>query len=101
MRTTVVLAILLLTMGLWSAPALAGDQTVIQQVPASCQPVSDVELSQLSGKKGCSLDFRQVARCIYNQLPPPTQEKLCCAVRVAKAIYSCVQGNNNAGSVPK
>jgi hypothetical protein len=94
MRTTVLLVIVLLTLGLWSAPAMAGDHAVIQQLPASCQPVSDVELAQLSGKQGFSFNWCQVARCIYNQLPPPTQQKILCAVQVARTIYSCVNGQN-------
>jgi hypothetical protein len=100
MRTTVLLVIVLLTLGLWSAPAMAGDHAVIQQLPASCQPVSDVELSQLSGKQGFSFNWCQVARCIYSQLPPPTQQKILCAVQVARMINSCINGKNTDGVMP-
>jgi hypothetical protein len=95
MRTIVVLVIVLLTLGLVSVPAMAGDNAVIQQLPASCQPVSDVELSQLSGKFGFRFDLCQVARCIYTQLPPPTQDKITCAVRVVRTFISCVKGGDN------
>jgi hypothetical protein len=46
----VLLLIVLLTLGLCSVPAMAGDQAVIQPLPATCQPVSDVELTKLSGR---------------------------------------------------
>jgi len=52
MRTTAVLLILLLVVGLnlGASVALAGDHSVIQPLPSACQPVSDVELSQMRGK---------------------------------------------------
>jgi hypothetical protein len=63
MRTTAMLVILLLTLGLslGVAPALAGENAVIQPLPSACQPISDVELSQMRGKlmttDGCVKSF--------------------------------------------
>ena len=95
MRATGVLVILLLTLGLgWGVPAMAGDSEVIGQLPASCQPVRDAELAQLSGKKG--FDLCQVARCIYNQLPPDTQQKIGCVVQIINCFKSC----KTDGTVP-
>jgi len=52
MRTTAVLVILLLVVGLnlGASVARAGDHAVIQPLPTACQPVSDVELSHIRGK---------------------------------------------------
>jgi hypothetical protein len=52
MRTTAMLVILLLAVGLnlGASVALAGDHAVIQPLPTACQPLSDVELSQMRGK---------------------------------------------------
>jgi hypothetical protein len=85
MRTLVLLLIMLLTLGLCSVPAMAGDQAVIQSLPASCQPVSDEELANMKGTQLSmpSLDLRQVARCIYSKLPPEAQRDI---MRVAEAI---------------
>lgn len=74
MRTAVVLVILLLTIGLaWGpAPALAEGKAVNQPLPLTCQPVSDAELTQISGKFfrfNNNLNFCQVARCVYQKLP--------------------------------
>lgn len=90
MRTTVLLVIVLLTMGLaWGpAPVVAGDKAVMQ-LPQSCQPVTDAELAQLSGKQGNSFDLCQVARCIYSHLPPNAQRKVACVVRVINCINPC------------
>ena len=51
MRTTAVLVILMLafSLNLGASIALAGDNTVIQPLPSACQPLSDVELSQMRG----------------------------------------------------
>lgn len=93
MRTMVLLVILLLTMGLWSAPVMAGDNGTIQQLPALCQPVSDAELANMNGKQFApSLFLHRVARCISSKLPPETKQNIRCAVRVAKTISTCIHG---------
>jgi len=102
MRTTVLLLIVLVTLGLGSAPAMAGDQAVMQPLPASCQTVSDAELANLNGKQYAipSLDLRQAERCVYTQLPAEAQHDIGCAVRVAKTIRTCINRAPAAGSVP-
>jgi hypothetical protein len=97
MRAMALLAILLLTMGLWSAPVMAGDNTVIQQLPASCQPVTDAELSQMNGKGRISLDLCRIAQCIYSNLPPDTQRKVACVVQVVRCFTRCGGNNTTPG----
>jgi len=94
MRTTVLLLIVLLTLGLGTVPAMAGDQAVMQPLPASCQPVSDAELCQLNGKglRMSTPDLRQLTMCVYNKLPEETQGKLFQAYQVAKTVYTCIHG---------
>lgn len=86
MRTTVLLAILLLTLGLFSAPAMAGENAVIQQSAALYQPISNADLSQMNGKLMAQPDLLQVAeRLIVSKIPPSTQKELqevCTAVRL-------------------
>ena len=84
MRTLVLVLIVLLTLGLCSVPALAGDQAVIQSLPASCQPVSDVELTQLNGKAMMRTSFLgEIVRCIESKLPPSAQQEIS---RVVEAV---------------
>jgi hypothetical protein len=100
MRTTALLVILLLTLGLsvGVAPALAQD-AVMQPLPSACQPVSDTELSQLNGKflGFDNVDFRQVARCIYQKLPlsEETRSRINCVVRTVRSFRSCFNNNTN------
>ena len=93
MRTTAVLVILFLVVGLnlGASFALAGDNPVIQPLPSACQPVSDVELSQIEGKflamDGCVKDFLcQAARNFWiNKVP--TKFKESCLGQKIKATY--------------
>jgi len=102
MRTTAVLVILLLTLGLslGAAPALAED-AVIQQMPAACQPVTDAELSQLNGKflGFDNVNWRQVACCVYQKLPlsEDTRARVRCVVRTIRTFKSCF--NNHANNI--
>jgi len=92
MKTTALLVILLLALGvsLAPAPALAADQAVIQALPETCQPVSETELSQLNGKFRFSFDKATLIRaafCAYKTYTPPeTQERIC---RVVQKISYC------------
>ena len=105
MRTTAVLVILLLTLGLslGAAPALAED-AVIQPLPSACQPVNDVELSQISGKQfDFNINWRQVARCVYQKLPlsEDTRARVRCVVRTIRTLRSCSQHTNgNTNGIP-
>jgi hypothetical protein len=84
MRTLVLLLIVLLTLGLCSVPAPAGDQAVIQPLPASCQPVSDVELAQLNGKAMMRTDLLGLAvRYVESKIPPRAQQEIS---RVVEAV---------------
>jgi hypothetical protein len=96
MRTTVVLVILLLTLGLslGPAPAVAEDNAVFQQMPASCQRVSDVELSQVEGK---FFTFNQIARCVYPRIPEQYQPCVLKVYQFSRCLYSYFKnhsGNN-------
>jgi hypothetical protein len=91
MRTTALLVILLLTLGLslGSAPALAEDQAVIQSMPVACQPVSEAELAQLNGKffSFDSSTLFRVAFCAYRTFTPvETQQRI---YRVVQAVRTC------------
>jgi len=94
MKTMVLLLIVLLTLGLGSVSAMAGDQAVMEQLPASCQPVSDAELCQLNGKglRMSTTNLRQLTMCVYNKLPEETQAKLLHVYQVAKTVYTCIHG---------
>ncbi len=84
MKTTLLLVILLLTLGLWSVPALAGDNVVMQPLPAASQPVDDAQLSQMNGKFLKPVyDVRQAAQCLFNKLPPNVRTEI---VWVAQTI---------------
>ncbi len=84
MRTMVLMLIVLLTLGLGSVPAMAGEQAVTQPLPASCQPVSDVELTQLNGKAMMRTSFLgEIVRCIESKLPPSAQQEIS---RVVQAV---------------
>jgi hypothetical protein len=92
MRTTVVLMILLLTLGIsmGPAPALAENEAVLQPFPAAYQPVSEAELSEMSGKflYFNNFDLRQVACCVYQKLP--LSENTRAQISSAKAQVKCV-----------
>jgi hypothetical protein len=100
MRTTAVLVILLLTLGLSMgvSPALAED-AVMQPLPSACQTVSDTELSQLNGKflGFNNVDWRQVACCVYQKLPlsEDTRARINCVVRTVRTFRSCFNNNTN------
>lgn len=102
MRTTAVLVVLLLTLGLsvGVVPALAED-AVIQQMPAACQQVSDAELSQLNGKffNFNDVNWCRVARCVYQKLPlsEDTRARVRCVVRTIRTFKSCF--NNHANNI--
>ena len=84
MRTMVLLLIVLLTLGLCSVPAMAGDQAVIQPLPASCQPVSDVQLSDMNGRLAARPDLFQIAvRYVESKIPPRAQQEIS---RVVEAV---------------
>ena len=74
MRTLVILVILLLTLGLgWgSVPAMAEGNAEIQQMPLSCQPLTDAELAQFSGMNGPTTNLCRIAHCF----PPGCPEKV-------------------------
>ena len=93
MRTTVVLVILLLTLGLslGPAPAVAEDQAVFQQMPASCQRVSDAELSQVEGK---FFSFNQVARCVYQRIPEQYQPLALATYKYGMFLYKYFRNNS-------
>jgi hypothetical protein len=102
MRTTVVLVIVLLTLGLYSVPALAGDNAVIQPLPASCQPVSDVELSQMRGKQltnfnGCAqaLLCEKVKWIWDNKVPVPVKQSWVGQKLVSVYQQYCHTNNTN------
>jgi len=91
----VLLLMVLLTLGLCTVPAMAGDQAVMQQLPAACQPVSDAELSQLNGKFAAwaNTDLGKVAMCVFNKLPDDTKADLLRLHSAAAKIYTAVRGN--------
>jgi hypothetical protein len=93
-KTTVLLLIVLLTLGLSTVPAMAGDQVVMQPLPVSCQPVGDAELCRLNGKglRMSTTDLRQLGMCFYNKLPAETQQNVLRAYQVAKTVYTCIHG---------
>ncbi len=87
MRTTVVLVIFLLTMGLWSVPALAGDNPGIQQAPAALQPVDDAVLTQMNGKLAARPDLCSVVeRFIVSKIPPQAQKQIQTVVAVVRLL---------------
>ncbi|MEJ2071337.1 MAG: hypothetical protein P8X65_12960 [Syntrophobacterales bacterium] len=104
MRTTAVLVILLLTLGLslGVAPALAGENAVIQPLPSACQPVSDVELSQMRGKllavgtvgtdgtDGCFNSFLCNAVRSFWVNKVPAKFKQSCLGQKLKSYYRCI-----------
>lgn len=99
MRTTALLVIFLLALGLslGTAPALAADQAVVQSPVAACQPVSETELSQMNGKFFTfdKTTLLQAARCIYQKLPEDTQTRILCVVRTVRTFKSCFNHTNN------
>lgn len=101
MRTTALLVIFLLALGLslGPAPALAQEQAVVQSLPAACQPVSEAELSQLNGKFCClgKINFCQLALCISDKLPISecTRERIARVCRTIQAVKSCFTHTNN------
>jgi len=103
MRTTVVLVIVLLTLGLYSVPALAGDNAVIQPLPASCQPVSDVELSQMRGKQltnfnGCGQALLcETVKFIWVNKVPESFKQSCIGQKLVIS-YQRFCGNNTNGN---
>jgi hypothetical protein len=103
MRTMVVLVTVLLTLGLCSVPAMAGDNAVIQQLPASCQPVSDVELSQIQGKglinfNGCAQAFLcQAVRCVWANQVPDSFKRSCIGQQLVRCYQNFCRTNNNTG----
>lgn len=103
MRTTVVLVIVLLTLGLCSVPALAGDSPVIQQLPASCQPVSDAELSQIQGKgfinfSGCAQAFLcRTVTCIWANQVPECFKQSCIGQQLQRCYQNFCRTNNTGG----
>lgn len=102
MRTTALLVILLLTLGLslGTAPTLAEDQAVVQAMPAACQPVNEAELAQLNGKFFTfdKTTLLQVSRCIFQKLPEDTQTCILRTVRTIRAFKSCINQTNGNGS---
>jgi len=104
MRTTALLVILLLALGLslGSAPALAEDQAVVQPLPAACQPVNDAELAQLNGKflNFNNINWRQVALCVYQKLPlsEDTRSTIRCAYQTCQTFRSCFNHTNNTSN---
>jgi len=99
MRTTAVLVILLLTLGLsvGVAPALAED-AVIQPLPAACQSVNDAELSQISGKQlNFDINWCQVVFCVYQKLPlsDTTRQRISCVYQTVRAFKSCFNNHAN------
>jgi len=97
---------LLLTLGIgWgSAPAIAADNVAIDQLQASCKPMTDAELGQVRGKllgqANFDCDFGKLARCFFNKLPEDTQERICKVVQIIRCLSSCKRdgGNNVAVS---
>jgi len=92
--------LLTLGIGLGFAPAIAEDNVAIEQLQASCKPMTDAELGQARGKLlgqnnfGC--DFGKLARCIYNKLPEDTQERICKAVQIIRCFTSCKRDSGNS-----
>ncbi len=101
MKAVVVVLALLLTVGLvWGpAPALAEGEAILKQIPAG-QPVSDAELSQISGKQLPHVDFRRVAYCVYTHLPlsDETRQKINTVVQQIKSFKNCFHSNNVNGN---
>ncbi len=97
MKTTALLVVLLLTLGLsmGPAPALAADQPVLQDMPAACQPVSEAQLAELNGKF-FSFDKTTLLRAAYRAYktftPEDTQERVS---RVVRTLRSCFTQTNN------
>lgn len=104
MKTTALLVVLLLALGLslGPAPVLAAEQAVLQDMPAACQPVSEAQLSELNGKY-FSFDkstLLRAAYCAYKTFTPPdTQERIC---RVVQTLRSCLTQTNHStnGTTP-
>ena len=95
MRTTAVLVILFLVVGLnlGASFALAGDNPVIQPLPSACQPVSDVELSQMRGKlmttDGCVRSFFcQAAVCFWENKVPQTFKDTCLGQKIEYRLFN-------------
>jgi hypothetical protein len=101
MKSVVVVLALLLTVGLiWGpGPALAEGEAILKQIPAG-QPVSDAELSQISGKQLPPVDIRRAAFCVYTHLPlsDQTRQQIATVVQHIKSFKNCFHGNNVNGN---
>jgi hypothetical protein len=96
MRTLGALSMLLLALGLWSYPAVAGENPDGKPLPGVSQQINDTQLDQCRGGAGDPADYAQVSRTV-----PTTQKVVDDTVNFSQDVVSTMKGyNTNPPSNP-